>query len=325
MISLGIESTAHSFGVGIMKDKNCLANVVDMYRPPEGKGLHPNKVKKHHQNKKDKVLRKALEKANLKLKDIDLISYSKGPGMPPSLLVGANFAKKIKKDIERPVMGVNHCIAHIEIGKLMTKAKDPVVLYVSGGNTQVLAHARGKYRVFGETLDLAIGNAIDKVIRKAGLGYPGGPIMEEKAKKGNYIELPYVVKGMDLSFSGITTEAIKKLKNNKLEDVCYSFQETCYSMLTEVTERAMAHTQKQECLLTGGVAASKRLQNMLKTMCKERNGKFFTVPMNYAGDNPAMIAWTGLLDYENGGKPEQDKIDFIQNWRTDDVEINWIQ
>ncbi len=323
MISLGIESTAHTFGIGIISDKSVLANARDIYTPVSG-GIHPSEAKAHHEKVKESVLEQALDEAGISLNEIDVISYSKGPGLPPCLKVGTEFAKSLAEQTGKPIIEVNHCIAHIEIGKMATGSKDPITLYVSGGNTQVIGYAAGRYRVFGETLDIAIGNAIDSFIRAAGKGHPGGPIMEKLAKSGKYIELPYVVKGMDLSFSGILTAAKQKLGKEKLEDLCFSFQETAYSMLTEVTERAMAHTGKTELLLTGGVAASTRLQEMLKIMCEERGAKFFVVPRQLAGDNGAMIAYNGLIAFECGQKPAKN-IDFKQKWRTDEVDICWIK
>ncbi|MAH42514.1 UGMP family protein [archaeon] len=325
MISLGIESTAHTFGIGIFKDKECLSNAKDVYQPPLGSGMNPADVREHHENVKDDVLKESLEKAGIDLKDVDIVSYSAGPGLPPALKVGYEFAEELVKKADAELVPVNHCIAHIEIGKMLAECKDPVTLYVSGGNTQVLAFTRGKYRVFGETLDVAIGNAIDKVIRELTGKYPGGPEMQKLAENGKYIKMPYVVKGMNMSFSGISSEAIRLHKNKKasIEDISYSFQEHAYAMLTEVTERAMAHTKKKELLLTGGVAASKRLQEMLETMCKERGAEYFVVPFEFAGDNGAMIAWTGIVQHEN--KYEQ-KVErgFNQNWRTDEVDVCWI-
>jgi len=335
MLCLGVESTAHTFGIGIVKDEKVLCNVKDVYKPKPGSGIHPVEAKEHHIAIKDDVLDKALSEADVELSEIDVIAFSQGPGLPPCLKVGLEFVKDLAKRLRKPLIGVNHCISHIEIGKLMTKCNDPVTLYVSGGNTQVLAFARGRYRVFGETLDIAIGNARDMVIRELTGEYPGGPVMDKLAEigkknvesgKSKFIELPYVVKGMDLSFSGIVTEAIKKFKSGlSKEDICYSFAETTFAMLTEVTERALAHVGKSEVLLTGGVAASPRLQEMLKIMCEERDAKFYVCPREFAGDNGAMIAWTGLLGYKNGQKPlDIETADFIQKWRTDEVDIVWI-
>ena len=257
------------------------------------------------------------------MKDINIISFSKGPGLPNCLRVGAVAARTLSLKYDKPIIPVNHGCAHIEIGRFVTKAKDPVCLYCSGGNTQILAFAEGRYRIFGETQDIPIGNCLDQFAREAGLGFPGGPIVEELAKKGKYVELPYVVKGMDLSFSGILSEAIKKLKKGeKLEDLCYSLQETCFAMLIEVTERALAHTEKEEVLLIGGVAANKRFAEMLEIMAKERGAKVFVVPMEYATDGGAMIAVAGLL-VGRGEKLENTKIN--QKWRTDEVEVSWLK
>jgi N6-L-threonylcarbamoyladenine synthase len=320
MLTLGIESTAHTFGIGICRDDKIIANVKDVYSS-EKSGIHPDECSRHHENVKEEVMEKALKEAGISIKDIDAVAYSKGPGLPPCLKVGLKFAMSLKK----PLIEVNHCVAHIEIGKHATKCKDPIVLYVSGGNTQIIGYAAGRYRVFGETLDVGIGNAIDKFMRACGqAGTMGGPAMEALAKKGSYVELPYVVKGMDLSFSGILTSAIQKFKKNiSIEDLCFSFQETAYAMLTEVTERALAHTSKKEVLLTGGVAASKRLQEMLHIMCEERNAKFYVCPKEYAGDCGAMIAYNGWLAYTNGQLAAKQP-DFDQKWRTDDVNVCWM-
>jgi len=221
---------------------------------------------------------------------------------------------------------VNHCVAHIEIGKLLTGVKDPLTLYVSGGNTIVTAYAAGRYRVFGETLDIAIGNCLDTFAREAGLPHPGGPIIEKLASKGqSFIKLPYIVKGMDLSFSGLLTAAARKLREgHKIEDLCFSLQEVAFSMLTEVTERALAHTEKPEVLLTGGVAANERLQAMIRLMANEHDAQFYVVPAKYAGDNGAMIAWTGLLAYRHGGTLRVEKSFVKQRWRLDKVGVPWV-
>ena len=325
MICLGIEGTAHTFGIGIVKDEDILSNSKDIYKPEKG-GIHPLEAREHHERVKEEILKASLNKVGIALSDIDIISYSAGPGLPPCLKVCLNFAKELAEKTKKPLVEVNHCIAHIEIGRLLTKAKDPITLYVSGGNTQVIGFASGRYRVFGETQDIAIGNAIDTFIREATGKNLGGKYFDDLAKKGKYVELPYVVKGMDLSFSGILTSALQKFRKGiKLEDLCYSFQETTYAMLTEVTERALAHTGKSEVLLTGGVAASQRLQEMLGIMCKERGARLFVCPKEFAGDNGAMIAWAGILAYSSGQSIPINKADFHQRWRTDDVEIRWIK
>ena len=322
MICLGIESTAHTFGIGILNDEKILSNEKSVYYPKKGSGIIPRDAAQHHVENAPTVLRNALENSKLKMEDIDRIAFSRGPGLPQCLRVGAVFARTLAAKYDKPLFDVNHCVAHIEIGKMSTNSKDPVILYLSGGNTQVIAFTGGRYRIFGEAVDNPIGNGLDILARGMGLDMPGGPKIEKIAKEGKYFPLPYVVKGMDLSFSGLVTEALKHYKQGKSkEDVAYSFQETCFAMLTEVTERAMAHTDKEEILLVGGVAANKRLQEMLNIMCEERGAKLFFVPMEYAGDNGTMIAWNGIVS-NDPIKIEDSKIN--QKWRTDQVEINWM-
>ena len=322
MLCLGIESTAHTFGCGIIDSSGKIhANVIDAYKTESG-GIHPSDAKKHHESVKDKIVEDALKNANLKLKDIDLISFSQGPGIAPCLLVGMKTAKELSAELNVPLVGVNHCIAHLEIGKLLTKAKDPVLLYASGANTQIIAYEGGKYRVFGETLDQGVGNSLDQFARHIGLGFPGGPKIEKLALDGKkYAELPYVVKGMDVSFSGILTNLKQKYDQRKckIEDLAFSFQESIFAMLVEVSERAMAHTGKKELVLGGGVGCNQRLQEMCKIMCEERSAKFFVPANNVLVDNGLMIAWLGILQK---GKKEKE-IDIRPYERTDDVIINW--
>ncbi len=325
MIALGIESTAHTFGIGIVNvEGKILANEKSIFVPKEG-GIHPRKAAEHHAEQAQKILKKAIAQAEVSLNEIDVIAFSQGPGLAPCLRIGAILARYLALKYKKPLVGVNHCIAHIEIGKLVTKARDPVTLYVSGGNTQVIAFIDSRYRVLGETQDIGIGNALDKFARETCLGFPGGPRIEELAKKGRWVSLPYVVKGMDVCFSGIVTEALKLYKKGaKLEDLCFSLQEVCFAMLVEVTERALAHCEKDEVLLTGGVAANSRLREMLETMCKERGAKFFAVPKELAGDNGAMIAWNGLQIYKTLGDGISLKESEIKpRWRTDEVDVIW--
>jgi len=327
MICLGIEGTAHTIGIGIVEKKgnkcNILANLSRMYVPEKG-GIHPREAANHHAKNFPTLLKETLEKSGVGKDEIDLISFSMGPGLGPCLRTAATAARTLSLMLDLPIIGVNHCIAHLEIGRALTGCHDPVLLYVSGGNTQVIAFMEGKYRVFGETLDIGIGNCIDKFGREIGLGFPAGPKIEKMAEKGEkYVELPYSVKGMDVSFSGILTACINLIGKEKKEDLCYSLQETCFSMLAEVAERAMAHTEKEEILLGGGVACNKRLQEMIGVMAEERGGKFFVPPAEFLVDNGAMIAWTGLLMYESGVRMNIEETKVRQNYRTDEVEIKW--
>ena len=326
MICLGIESTAHTFGVGIVTDKKkILANVKDSYTTKTG-GIIPARAADHHVECFDSVIRKALEEAKLKLKDIDLIVFSNAPGIGHTLRIGKIVAKSLAMLTKKPLVGVNHCIAHLEIGRMLTPAKDPVLLYVSGANTQIIAYDGGKYRIFGETLDGGIGNFLDTFAREMGLGFPGGPKVAALASKGrNYIELPYVVKGMDASFGGILTNAKQKLKSGKYskEDLCYSLQETVFAMMVEASERAMAHTGKEELLLGGGVACNKRLQEMCKIMCKERGAKCYVLENQFNLDNGLMISWLGILMNKAGITTPLEKAEIYPYERTDKIEVVW--
>ena len=229
MIILGIESTAHTFGIGIVKDGKILANVKDTYTTEQG-GIIPVESAKHHSEISEKVYEDALKKSGIKEKDIDGIAFSQGPGLAPCLIEGMKFTKKLSAKLKKSIIPVNHCVAHWEIGRT-TGTKEPVMLYASGANTQIIAYASGKYRVFGETLDIGVGNFIDNFARYLEIGFPGGPKIAELAEKGKgYIDLPYKVKGMDVAFSGILTNLKTKVESGKFkkEDLAYSMQETVF-------------------------------------------------------------------------------------------------
>ena len=329
---LGIEATADDFSVGILNfEGKVLANIINAFMPETG-GIHPREAARHHTKVAGEVISTAFQEAGIKPKDITIVAFSQGPGLGPCLRTGATAARALASYLNVPLVGVNHCVAHIEIGKLATDARDPVTLYVSGGNTIVSAFDSGCYRIFGETLDIAVGNCLDVFAREAGLrqreGIPFGAIVERLAGKGKtLLDLPYSVKGMDLSFSGLLTATIRLLKSGKykLEDLCYSLQEVAFSMLTEVAERALAHTEKREVLLTGGVGANKRLQAMLNTISKEHSSRFCVVPKQYALDNGAMIAWTGILAYKHGVTTPVDKSFVRLKWRLEDVDAPWVE
>ncbi len=323
MICLGIEGTAQKLGVGIVTDDGeILANISKHQEIREG--IHPRDAAIHHAEHIKNLILKAIETAKIDFNDIDVIAFSQGPGLGPCLRVVAVAARTLSLKLNKPIVGVNHCIAHVEIGRLRTKAEDPVTLYVSGGNTQVIAYTDKRYRVFGETLDIAVGNMIDQFARDSGLGNPGGPIVEKLAMKGKkYIPMPYSIKGMDVSFSGLLTHALKLLNKYPIEDICFSLQETAFSMLVEVTERAVAQLNKEEVLLVGGVGVNKRLQSMLKKMCIERGCKFYVPENEFLGDNGAMIAWLGILMYKSGVRHKLEDTYIKQKFRTDEVEVTW--
>ncbi|MCD6127257.1 MAG: bifunctional N(6)-L-threonylcarbamoyladenine synthase/serine/threonine protein kinase [Methanomicrobia archaeon] len=322
MISLGIESTAHTLGIGIVNEKEVLANESSVY---SGEGIHPRKAADHHARVLKGVLESALRKSGVSLENLDLISFSQGPGIGPCLRIGATAARTLSLRLEIPIIGVNHCVSHIEIGKFTTEARDPVTLYVSGGNTQIIAYTAKRYRVFGETLDIGIGNMQDTFGRALGLKFPCGKEMDNLISKGKkYLHIPYTIKGMDFSFSGMLTEALKYLGKEKKEDIAFSLMETAFSTVVEASERALAHTGKRELLLTGGMAASPRLREMCEIMCKERGDRFYVPPFDLCRDNGAMIAYQGMIEYKSGKRMRIEDTAVKQKWRTDEVDVTWL-
>ncbi|RZN60828.1 bifunctional N(6)-L-threonylcarbamoyladenine synthase/serine/threonine protein kinase [Methanonatronarchaeum sp. AMET6-2] len=322
MKALGIEGTAWNLSIGIVDDKGVLSHISNPYEPVSG-GIHPREASQHHADNIAGLIKEALELAEIKPGEIDLISFSQGPGMGQCLRVAATAARALSISHRIPLVGVNHCIAHIEVGRWETGSEDPVVLYVSGANSQVLGYRAGRYRVFGETLDIGIGNALDKFARKNDISHPGGPEIEKLALEGNkLIELPYTVKGMDFSFSGLITSAENKIGIESLENISYSIQETAFAMLTEVTERALAHLDKDEVLLCGGVAHNERLTEMLEKMAESRDTELYKPSPEFLGDNGAMIAHTGMKMYKSGIEHSPD-IKIKPDFRPDQVEVAW--
>ncbi len=329
MKTLGIEGTAHSIGVGIVENQNdyckVLSNIIKTYIPEKG-GIHPREAANHHVMYIADLVTQSLGQAKLSSSDINLVSFSQGPGLGPCLRTAATAARALALSLNIPIIGVNHCIAHLEIGRgMIPECIDPVLLYTSGANTQVIAFSEGKYRVFGETLDIGIGNCLDKFGRSIGLSFPCGPKIEEYAKTGkNYLELPYSVKGMDIAFSGLLTAAMQYIAQQKpVQDICYSLQETTFAALTEITERAMAHTEKHQVLLGGGVAANQRLRDMVQVMTKDRGAQFYVPEKNLCIDNGAMIAWLGYVMFHSGIRMEIKDTIINQRFRTDVVEVKW--
>src|SRR3989344_1951745 len=324
MKCLGIETTAHTFGVAVLDEKKILSNIRDVYTTETG-GMIPFKLGEHHLNCCDKGLNNALSQAGVEMQDIELVSFSQGPGQGHALRVGAMMARALSLKYNIPIIGVNHCVAHLSIGLMQTGAKDPVLLYASGANTQIIAYEAEKYRIFGETLDIGIGNFLDSLARSLGLGFPGGPKIYELSLKGKkLLDVPYLVKGMDLNFGGLLTNLKQKFKQGESkEDIAYTAQEIAYAMLLEVSERAMAHCGKSELLLGGGVACNKRLQEMSIKMCDERGARCFILENQFNIDNAAMIAWQGILEYRAGKRQKIEDTKILPYWRTDEVIVNW--
>jgi len=325
MLGLGIESTAHTFSCAILEKKGkkgrILSDIRKIYRPPDGEGIHPREASRHHAENSPEVLSECLQKASVKMTDLDIISYAAGPGLGPCLRIGAVVARSLASYYKIPVYPVNHALGHIELGKMLTGAKDPLVLLVSGGHTMILAFLSKKWRVFGETLDITLGQLLDQIGRSAGFASPCGTKIEELASKStNYVNLPYVVKGNDVSFSGLLS-ATKQIMSKGLENACFSLQETAFAMIGEATERALSFTGKKELLIVGGVAANKRLSEILQSICKRHNCKFFVSPREYAGDCGSQISWTGLLESSTKQGVSLEETFVRQSWRLDTGEV----
>ena len=373
-LGLGIESTAHTFSCAIMEKTGyergrILADVRRIYRPADGEGIHPREASRHHVEHAPQVLGECMAEAGVSIRDIDAISYAAGPGLGPCLRVGAVVARSLASYHAIPIYPVNHAIGHIELGKLLTGARNPLVLLVSGGHTMLLAFLEKQWRVFGETLDITLGQLLDQFGRTLGLASPCGRIIEQMAlgtipaaaktakaqvspnihakAKGSgqqqnrgkkrtprrngrqqlqsppkYVPLPYTVKGNDVSFSGLLSAA-KSVAASDPGAACFSLQETAFAMIGEAVERALSFTGKRELMVVGGVAANKRLSEMLEQVCRRHRAKFFVVPLKYAGDCGSQICWTGLL--ESNIKQGADLKDtFVtQSWRLDTVRVEY--
>jgi len=327
MLGLGIESTAHTFSCAVIEKKRnrgtIKSDVRRIFRPPAGEGIHPREASRHHVENSPRVLSRCLEEAGVGIRDLDLVSYAGGPGLGPCLRVGAVVARSLSSYYGIPIYPVNHAVGHIELGKLLTGAADPLVLLVSGGHTMLLAFSAKQWRVFGETLDITLGQLLDQFGRSLGLASPCGKTIEELALGSeDYRSLPYAVKGNDVSFSGLLSAA-KALAGRGREEACHSLQETAFAMVCEAVERALSFTGKKELMVVGGVAANKRLSSMMGDVCRRQGCRLFVVPLTYAGDCGSQIAWTGLLESTVKPGAKIDEAFVRQSWRLDTVRIDY--
>ncbi len=322
---MGIESTAHTLGVGICDNGRIIANQKIMY-PIKGKGMVPGKVADFHANHVRLVVSRALKEAKLGINDIEAIGYTKGPGLGPCLGVGQLMAKSLNQKYGIPLLPINHAMGHIEVTKQAFNLKDPLTLYVSGGNSQILGLVESPFRhyhVFGETFDIGIGNMIDSFARAAGLVPAWGSTVAKVAEGGKYFDLPYTVKGMDFTFTGLLTAATKALETHPVKDTAYSLQETSFSMLCEATERALLLARKKELMVCGGVAQSTRLKEMLTIMTKSHGVKFFVSSNELNADNGAMISVVADKMFHAGERYGDSAITINQRFRVDTVKVTW--
>ena len=351
MIALGLEGSANKLGIGLILHPNrtkakatgsaqILSNIRHTYVSPPGEGFLPKDTAKHHRAFVVQLVKQALREAGIRAQDVDCICYTKGPGMGAPLQSVVVAARMLSLLWGKALVGVNHCVGHIEMGREITGATNPVVLYVSGGNTQVIAYSTQRYRIFGETLDIAVGNCLDRFARTLNISNDPAPgyNIEQLAKKGRFLlDLPYAVKGMDCSFSGILARVddlaaqmkkgeLRDAKTGELitpEDLCFSLQETVFAMLVEITERAMAHVGSHQVLIVGGVGCNERVQEMMGIMAKDRGGSVYATDERFCIDNGIMIAHAGLLAYQEGFHTRLEESTCTQRFRTDDVWVQW--
>ncbi|KAK7954492.1 glycoprotein endopeptidase KAE1 [Apiospora saccharicola] len=330
LYALGCEGSANKLGIGVISHDpetnktKILSNIRHTFVSPAGDGLSAQ----GHGGAPPRALRL----------DLSCICYTRGPGMGAPLTSVAVAARTLSLLWGLDLVGVNHCVGHIEMGRVITGADNPVVLYVSGGNTQVIAYAEQRYRIFGETLDIAVGNCIDRFART--LAIPNDPFpgynVEQLAKKAFFkadgttkrepilLDLPYAVKGMDCSFSGILGAAdLLAAQMRKQDAILAGGGETVFAMLVEITERAMAHVGSKQVLVVGGVGCNERLQEMMGLMARDRGGSVYATDERFCIDNGIMIGLAGLLAWETGFRTPFEDSTCTQRFRTDEVHIKW--
>ncbi|MEM4634120.1 MAG: tRNA (adenosine(37)-N6)-threonylcarbamoyltransferase complex transferase subunit TsaD [Candidatus Anstonellaceae archaeon] len=330
MICLGIESTAHTIGVGICESCKgakirILSNARRLYKTPKGVGIVPRMAADHHAQLFGQVLSESLESGGISLPQVDLFAFSRGPGIGQCLRISCAAAKYLSAFYKKPLLGINHSHAHLEISKGLLGMSDPVFVYVSGANTQIIVENQQRkskeqrFFVLGETLDMGLGNLFDVFAREAGFEYPHGSEVAKLAEKGSYFPLPYTIKGMNFAFAGLLTHSLRELKSKPIEDICRSLMETSFAQICEAAERAVCLTRKNEVVACGGVAQNKLFCQMLSKMCEGQGAKFGVVAEEYNADNGAMIAYTALREWHRGKRERMENLSPKGDWRIDQV------
>lgn len=318
---LGIEGTAWAASAAVFDtETEDIVQRSDAYEPSSG-GIHPREAAEHMHEHVPRVIEGVVSASD---GPIDVVAFSRGPGLGPCLRVCGTAARTVAQSLEVPLVGVNHMVAHFEIGRFLSGFESPVGLNASGANAHVLGLYGGRYRVLGETMDTGVGNAIDKFARSVGWDHPGGPKVEAAAADGEFVSLPYVVKGMDFSFAGVSSAASAMVDDGvAVEDVCCGLQETVFAMLTEVAERALSLTGSDELVLGGGVGQNERLCEMLREMCQDRAATVFVPPDRFLRDNAGMVAVLGAMMYAAGDTLAVDESRVLPDYRPDQVPVTW--
>ena len=321
-IILGIESSCDETAASIIQENdqsiptilsNIVSSQVDVHK--EFGGVVPELAARSHVEKIDLITKKAIDESGIKLEDLDAVAATAGPGLIVCLSVGLSFGKAVASSLNKPFIAVNHLEGHALSPKLNSKLNYPyLLLLVSGGHTQFLSvQGLGKYKRLGTTIDDAVGEAFDKTAKLLGIEFPGGPKIEEYAKKGDFkkYELPKPIinkGGCNLSFAGLKTAVLKIAKKIKTDqekyDLAASFQKTVEEILYKKSKIAFKefkniNTNKNNIfVVAGGVAANKKIREVLTNLCEEENFKPIFPPINLCGDNAAMIAMVGLEKFK---------------------------
>ncbi|ELZ26806.1 bifunctional UGMP family protein/serine/threonine protein kinase [Halosimplex carlsbadense 2-9-1] len=330
---LGIEGTAWAASAAVYEVETDDVFIESNPYQPESGGIHPREAAEHMSEAVPSVVETALAEAreraaeegrNADAAPIDAVAFSRGPGLGPCLRIVGTAARAVAQRFDVPLVGVNHMVAHLEVGRHYSGFDRPVCLNASGANAHVLAYRNGRYRVLGETMDTGVGNALDKFTRHVGWSHPGGPKVESHARDGEYVDLPYVVKGMDFSFSGIMSAAKDEYDSGTpVEDVCRGLEETVFAMLTEVSERALSLTGREELVLGGGVGQNDRLQGMLREMCEQRGAELYVPEDRFLRDNAGMIAVLGAKMAAAGDTLAVAESAIDSDFRPDEVAVSW--
>jgi N6-L-threonylcarbamoyladenine synthase/protein kinase Bud32 len=360
---LGVEGTAWAASAALFDaEADEISIETEAYQPESG-GIHPREAAEHMREAVPEVIARVREQVREEYGSedaIDAVAFSRGPGLGPCLRVVGTAARALAGTLDAPLVGVNHMVAHLEIGRHRSGFESPVCLNASGANAHLLGYRNGWYRVLGETMDTGVGNAIDKFTRHLDWSHPGGPKVEQRAREGDYVDLPYVVKGMDFSFSGIMSAAKNAVDGGSargasgasagegsesaggsargasgstsdrrsdggtpVEDVCRGLEETIFAMLTEVSERALSLTDADELVLGGGVGQNDRLREMLAEMCEARGAEFYAPEARFLRDNAGMIAVLGAKMYEAGDTLAIEESNVLPDFRPDEVPVTW--
>lgn len=315
VLILAIETSCDETAVAVLENgRNVLSNIISSQIEIHKQfgGVVPEVASRKHIENIDSVVSEAISKAQINYNDIDAIAVTYGPGLVGALLVGINYAKGLSYAWNKPLIGVNHIEGHICANFIEDKELEPpfVCLVASGGHTHlVYVKDYGEFEIMGKTRDDAAGEAFDKIARALGLGYPGGPLLDKLAQKGNReaIKFPRVIideNSFDFSFSGLKSAVLNYLhhceqKNEVIvvEDVAASFQEAVVEVLVSKAIKAAKEKKCDKIALAGGVASNTRLRQVLQDECHKNNYKFMRPSPILCTDNGAMIGCAGYYKY----------------------------